>query len=65
MTERFESQKMAEYEMALKLDRMTQRAFGDKVQKPPRKPLSVVDVEVIKEYQKQFKYPTDFTSKTY
>jgi len=57
MTERYETQKMAEYEMSLKLDRMTQRSFGDKVQKPPKKPLSVVDVEVIKEYQKQFNEP--------
>lgn len=60
MTERFEeleAKKMAEYEMNLKLDRMTQRAFGDGRQKPPKKPLSVVDVEVIKEYQKQFNEP--------
>ena len=57
MTERFEAQKMAEYEMNLKLDRMTQRALGDGKQKPPKKPLSVVDVEVIKEYQKQFNEP--------
>jgi len=57
MTERFEAQKMAEYEMNLKLDRMTQRALGDGRQKPPKKPLSVVDIEVIKEYQKQFNEP--------
>jgi len=57
MTEKFEAQKMSEYEMNLKLDRMTQRAFGDKIQKPPKKPLSTVDIEVIKEYQKQFNKP--------
>jgi len=55
--ERFEAQKMSQYELELKLDRMTQRAFGDKAQKPPKKPLSVVDAEVIKEYQKQFNEP--------
>jgi hypothetical protein len=57
MSELEESRKMSQYELELKLDRMTQRAFGDKVQKPPRKPLSVVDAEVIKEYQKQFNEP--------
>jgi hypothetical protein len=57
MLEEQEADKMSQYELELKLDRMTQRAFSDKTQKPPRKPLSVVDVEVIKEYQKQFNQP--------
>jgi hypothetical protein len=57
MTERSEAEKMSQYELELKLDRMTQRAFGNGMQKPPKKPLSVVDAEVIKEYQKQFNQP--------
>lgn len=52
-----EAEKMSQYELELKLDRMTQRAFGNGLQKPPKKPLSVVDAEVIKEYQKQFNQP--------
>ena len=57
MQEELDSKKMSQYELELKLDRMTQRSFGDHVQKPPKKPLSTVDVEVIKEYQKQFNEP--------
>ena len=57
MTEFEEARKMSQYELELKLDRMTQRAFGDKAQKPPKKPLTTVDAEVIKEYQKQFNEP--------
>jgi len=59
MMEEEEAKQMSQYQLQLKLDRMTQRAFGDrdKLQKAPKKPLSVVDVEVIKEYQKQFNEP--------
>jgi hypothetical protein len=59
MLEGQEAKQMSQYELELKLDRMSQRAFGDrdKVQKPPRKPLTEVDIEVIKEYQKQFNEP--------
>ena len=57
MSEEQQAQKMSQYELELKLDRMTQRAFGDKQQKPPKKPLTTVDAEVIKEYQKQFNQP--------
>lgn len=57
MSELEQARKMSQYELELKLDRMTQRAFSDEIQKPPRKPLSTVDVEVIKEYQKQFNAP--------
>ena len=52
-----EARKMSQYELELKLDRMTQRAFPNSVQKAPRKPLSEVDIEIIKEYQKQFNEP--------
>ena len=52
-----EARKMSQYELELKLDRMTQRAFPNSVQKAPRKPLSEVDIEIIKEYQQQFNEP--------
>ena len=59
MMEEEEAKQMSQYQLQLKLDRMTQRAFGDrdKLQKAPKKPLSEVDIEVIKEYQKQFNEP--------
>lgn len=57
MSEEEEARKMSQYELELKLDRMTQRAFPNTIQKAPRKPLSEVDVQVIKEYQKQFNEP--------
>lgn len=57
MMEEQEAKQMSQYELQLKLDRMTQRAFPNTVQKAPKKPLSVVDIEVIKEYQKQFNEP--------
>lgn len=57
MSEEQEARKMSQYELELKLDRMTQRAFPSTIQKAPKKPLSEVDVEIIKEYQKQFNEP--------
>lgn len=58
MSEEDQSKKMAQYELELKLDRMTQRAFPNPRQATPKKPLSTVDAEVIKEYQKQFNEPS-------
>lgn len=52
-----EAKKMSQYELELKLDRMTQRAYESSTQRPPKKPLSIVDAEIIKEYQKQFNEP--------
>ena len=58
MTEEDQAKKMAQYELELKLDRMTQRAFPNPRQAAPKKPLTTVDAEVIKEYQKQFNEPS-------
>lgn len=57
MSEEDQSKKMAQYQLELKLDRMTQRAFPNPKQQAPKKPLTIVDVEVIKEYQRQFNEP--------
>jgi len=57
MSEEDQAKKMAQYELELKLDRMTQRAFPSTAQKAPKKPLTTVDVEIIKEYNKQFNEP--------
>jgi len=57
MSELEQARKMSQYELELQLDRMTQRAFPNTLQRAPRKPLTVVDAEIIKEYQKQFNEP--------
>ena len=57
MSELEQARKMSQYELELKLDRMTQRAFPNTIQRAPRKQLTEVDAEIIKEYQKQFNEP--------
>ena len=56
MSEAQAAKQMLEYELLAKLDKITQRAF-EGTTKAPLKPLSVVDQEVIREYQKQFNQP--------